>query len=97
MIDPKEPKTEGWYYTCMCSHLTGWSGSPIELGTSFENGAGDINVRNFDGLIVVSDYTTGLWTFRMDGFNGWNGKQWRMPNYSTEQDWKFGPLGPRTP
>ena len=97
MIDPKEPKTEGWYYTCMCSHLTGWSGSPTELGTSFENGAGDINVRNSDGLIVVSDYTTGLWTFRMDGFNGWNGRQWRMPNYSTDQDWKNGPLGPRKP
>ena len=90
MIDPKEPKTEGFYYTCMCSHLTGWGGSPITLGTSFENGAGDVAVRNYDGLILVTDYTTGLWTFHLDGFNGWNPKMWRMPPTPNDQDWNGG-------
>jgi hypothetical protein len=89
--DPKQPKTLGWYYTCVCEHQMGWGGSPTVPGTSVLNGAGDVDVRNADGLIVVTDYTTGLWTFRMDGFDGWNGRQFRMPNISKEQDWDNGP------
>ena len=29
--------------------------------------------RNADGLIVVSDFNSGFWAFRLDGFSGWNG------------------------
>ena len=31
--------------------------------------------------------STGLWTFRMDGFQGWNGEHWGYPNISSAQDW----------
>ncbi len=92
--NPKQPKTEGWYYTCMCEHQTGWSGSVTRPGTTIMNGAADIDIRNADGLIVMTDYTSGLWAFRFEGFNGWNGKYWRMPNSSSEQDWDRGPLNP---
>ena len=47
------------------------------------NGSFGIDVRNEDGLIVMSDMSTGLWTFRMDGFQGWSGKQWGMPDLSS--------------
>jgi hypothetical protein len=91
LVNPRQPRTEGWYYTCLCEHQMGWGGSPTTPGDSYMNGAGDIDVRNADGLIVVTDYTTGLWTFHFDGFDGWNGKQFRMPNISKEQDWGNGP------
>ena len=39
-------------------------------------GAWGIDVRNSDGLIVISDLRTGFWAFKMDGFDGWNGRQW---------------------
>jgi hypothetical protein len=55
-------------------------------------GAWGVDVRNSDGLIVVSDMVTGLWVFRMDGFEGWNGNDWGMPNLSSVQDWENGPL-----
>jgi hypothetical protein len=50
-------------------------------------------VRNADGLIVISDFHTGFWTFKMDGFDGWNGHQWGVPNNSTAIDWDNGPDG----
>ena len=90
--NPRQPKSEGWYYTCMCEHQTGWSGSVSTAGTSVMNGAADIDIRNADGLIVMTDYSSGLWSFRLDGFNGWNGRNWRMPNSSSEQDWDKGPV-----
>jgi hypothetical protein len=34
---------------------------------------------------------TGLWVFRMEGFEGWNGRDWGMPNISSVQDWEKGP------
>jgi hypothetical protein len=55
------------------------------------NGAFGVDVRNADGLIVVSDMNTGFWAFRMDGFNGWNGADWGMPNISSAQDWDNAP------
>ncbi|MBI4501909.1 MAG: hypothetical protein HY700_12215 [Gemmatimonadetes bacterium] len=91
IANPRQPKTEGWYYTCMCEHQTGWSGSVTRPGTSVLNGAADIDIRNADGLVVMTDYTSGLWSFRLEGFNGWNGRYWRMPNISEEQDWDRGP------
>ena len=71
--------------------LIGWGNSPEaakEKASKF-----GIDVRNADGLIVVSDFRTGFWAFRMDGFNGWNGHQWGMPNISSAQDWDNGPEG----
>jgi hypothetical protein len=50
-------------------------------------------VRNADGLIVVSDMVSGLYTFKMDGFPSWNGNDWNMPNISSAQDWDNGPEG----
>ena len=50
-----------------------------------------------DGLIVVSDMKTGFWDFKMDGFDGWNGHQWGMPNISSAQDWDNGPEGAPKP
>jgi hypothetical protein len=28
----------------------------------------------------------------MDGFNGWSGESWGMPNISSVQDWDNGPV-----
>jgi hypothetical protein len=58
-----------------------------------EPGTWGIDVRNADGLIVVSDMRQGVWGFRMEGFSGWNGHQWGMPNVSNAQDWDNGPDG----
>ncbi len=93
LANPKIPKTVGWYYTCLCEPDPGWNGS-IMADNSYATGANDVDVRNADGLIVLTDYTSGLWTFHLDGFDGWNGKQYRMPNISKEQDWDSEPTGP---
>jgi len=57
-------------------------------------GAFGVDVRNEDGLIVISDMTSGIWTFKMDGFSGWNGEWWGMPNISSVQDWDAPPRRP---
>ena len=51
--------------------------------------------NNDDGLIVISDMNTGFWAFRMDGFLGWNGESWGMPDISSAQKWDKGPGGVR--
>jgi len=94
--DPKNPKTEGWWYTCECTHEHGFGGNPNngwESTHSVEQGAFGVDVRNRDGLIVLSDMRTGLWLFKLAGFNGWNGKDVGMPNISSVQDWDNGPTG----
>src|SRR6185295_17545732 len=93
IINPKNPKTVGYYYTCECEHQTGWGGTNNPHGTSVMNGAADVDIGNADGLIVMTDYNTGFWSFKMDGFDGWNGQDWDMPNISSEQDWDNGPFG----
>jgi len=93
--DPKQPKTDGWYYTCGCRHGQGFGGNPDNgwQGTnSVEQGAFGVDVRNRDGLIVLSDMRTGLWLFKLDGFNGWNGRDYGMPNISSVQDYDRGPV-----
>ena len=60
-------------------------------------GAWGVDVRNADGLIVISDQDTGFWSFKMDGFDGWNGHQWGVPNVSSAQDWDNGPEGAPKP
>ena len=82
LSDPKNPKTIAHYYT----YLEGGDGDGGVM-----NGAWGVDVRNADGLIVISDMVTGLWAFRMEGFNGWNGLDWGYPNISSVQDWENGP------
>ena len=95
--DPKHPHTDGYWWTCTenCAHEHGFGGSPDNgwQGTSVEQGAFGVDVRNYDGLIVLSDMRTGLWLFHLDGFNGWNGHDYGMPNISSVQDWDHGPEG----
>ena len=92
--DPKHPKTEGHFFTCECEHEHGFGGTPDngwQSTTSVIQGAFGVDVRNYDGLVVISDMRTGLWLFKVDGFNGWNGHDVGMPNISSVQDWDRGP------
>jgi hypothetical protein len=78
--------------------MRGWGGPDApEDGNSVYAGAFGIDVRNADGLILISDFHTGFWSFKMDGFDGWNGHQWGMPNVSSAQDWDNGPDGASKP
>jgi hypothetical protein len=77
--DPENPATVGFYDT--------YIGPPNPVRSAMFNGAFGVDVRNADGLIVISDMSTGLWTMRMDGFQGWNGEDWGYPNISSAQDW----------
>ena len=95
MMDPTNPYTVGYFYTCECPHEKGVEVAP-GVG-SVMNGAWGVQVRNADGLIVISDLTTGFWAFKMDGFDGWNGHQWGLPNVSSAQDWDHGPEGAPPP
>ena len=86
LMDPKNPVTVGYYDTYIGPRTTEW----IEV----INGGFGVDVRNADGLIVMSDMTTGFWTFRMDGFNRWQGEDWGYPNISSVQDWDAEPKRP---
>ena len=91
MMDPTNPYTVAFY--------DNYDG-PIGIGAmggGVGNGSFGVDVRNADGLIVSSDLSTGFWAFYMDGFNGWNGHQWGMPNISSVQDWDNGPDGAPKP
>jgi hypothetical protein len=77
--DPLNPVTVGYYDT--------YVGPPNADRYAQFNGAFGVDVRNADGLIVISDMSTGFWTFRMDGFQGWDGEDWGYPNISSAQDW----------
>jgi hypothetical protein len=96
LTDPLNPKTDGHYFTCECKHQHGFGGTQDggwESTMSVMQGAFGVDVRNRDGLIVLSDMRTGLWLFRMDGFKGWNGHDHGMPNISSVQDYDHGPEG----
>lgn len=101
--DPKHPKTDGHYFTCMCKHEDGFGGNPDngwKTGAdapSVEQGAFGVDIRNRDGLIVISDMRSGLWLFKMNGFNGWNGHTYGQPNISSVQDYDHGPEGATAP
>jgi len=77
--DPANPVAVGYFDT--------YIGPPNEDRYSQFNGAFGIDVRNADGLIVISDMSTGFWTFRMEGFQGWNGEDWGQPDISSAQKW----------
>jgi hypothetical protein len=104
MMDPTNPYTVGYYSTLSGVKLKGLNlatgtspGNPVKESDTIFNGAWGVDIRNADGLIVVSDFRTGFWAFRMDGFDGWNGHQWGMPNISSVQDWDNGPDGAPKP
>jgi hypothetical protein len=104
MMDPTNPYTVGYYSTLSGTKLKGLNltsgtspSNPVKESDSIFNGAWGVDVRNADGLIVVSDFRTGFWAFKMDGFDGWNGHQWGMPNISSVQDWDNGPEGAPKP
>lgn len=90
MVDPKNPVTVGWYYTCLCAHQTGFGTTAAPQGESTVNGAVGVDVRNRDGMIAVADANSGLWLLRLDGFGGWRGEDWGVPNVSSVQDWSRG-------
>lgn len=87
MIDPANPVTIGWYYTCLCAHQMGIGTLSEPQGTSTVNGAVGVDVRNRDGIIAVADANSGLWLLRLEGFSGWRGEDWGVPNVSRVQDW----------
>ena len=100
LTDPKKPKTVGHWFTCECEHEHGFGGNPDngwQSTTSVEQGAFGVDIRNYDGLVVLSDMRTGLWLFRVDGFKKWNGHDYGMPNISSVQDWDHGPEGATKP
>jgi hypothetical protein len=106
MMDPANPITVGFYRTYDGPTMSGvtMAGRPDTAdisqhkGTgSVLNGAWGVAVRNADGLVVISDMTTGFWALHMDGFDGWNGHDWGMPNVSTAQNWDTGPEGVPNP
>jgi hypothetical protein len=78
--DPLKPKTAGYAYTCGCKHMTGYVDEQHIHGPSVFSGAMETDVRNADGLIVLSDLNTGFWAFRMDGFKGYKGSEQHPPN-----------------
>jgi hypothetical protein len=106
MMDPTNPVTVGYYRTYDGPDLAGVTqvARPDTAEVSLRRGSGSVlngawgvAVRNTDGLIVISDITTGFWALHMDGFDGWNGHNWGMPNISTAQDWENGPDGAPKP
>lgn len=84
MRDPVNPYTVGYFRTS--------EGPRSKISDTYTQGAWDIDVRNADGLIVVSDILTGIWVFSMEGFEGWDGRGWGLPNVSSVQDWEQGPV-----
>jgi hypothetical protein len=85
-MDPTNPVTTGFFRTYEGPH-EGRAPGNVNIG------AWGVQVRNADGLIVISDMATGFWAFKMEGFDGWNGHDWGFPNISSAQDWDYGPEG----
>jgi len=86
MRNPHDPVEVGFYDTF--NYRTPFG----PLGLEARGGYG-VDIRNADGLIVMADGYSGFWAFKMDGFDGWNGHDWGMPNVSSAQDWDHGPEG----
>ena len=99
MMDPTNPYTVGYYDTYDGPDGKGsfGGGGGGNFTWNVIQGSFGIDVRNADGLIVTSDMNTGFWALKMDGFDGWNGHQWGMPNVSSVQDWDNGPDGAPKP
>jgi hypothetical protein len=105
MMDPTNPYTVAYYNVFNMPNNMGRenevyarapgvpSTSSPAINWAIIAGTWGIDVRNADGLIVASDEQTGFWALKMDGFDGWNGHQWGVPNISSAQDWDHGPEG----
>lgn len=100
MMDPTDPYTMAYYHTYFGPHEAGCCSAAYSADPSTDprdhgvaNGAWGVQVRDADGLVVVSDMTTGFWAFYVDGFESWNGHDWGMPDVSTAQHWDSGPEG----
>ncbi len=99
LMDPTNPYTVAYYDTYAGPLQAGIAaagqneGKLIANSGGVLNGAWGVDVRNADGIIVISDEVTGFWAFTMDGFDHWNGHDWGMPNVSSVQDWDNGPDG----
>ena len=91
IMDPTDPYTQAYYITREGPMLYGPETPYATRGFQY-GGVWGVDIRNADGLIVVSDSTSGFWAFRMEGFYGWNGNAWNMPNISSAQDWDNGPV-----
>ena len=87
--NPADPVQTGFYDTYNYA-------TPYGVGTE-ASGSYGLDVRNADGLIVMADMHSGFWAFKLDGFDGWNGRDWGMPNVSSVQDWDNGPEGAPRP
>ena len=85
MRDPHNPYTVASFDTYDGPHKVGF------CSDNLCNGAFGVDVRNADGLIVISDMATGFWAFRWEGFDGWTGSDWGVPDVSSVQDWERGP------
>jgi hypothetical protein len=93
-MDPTNPTVVAYYNTREGPQLYGEApGGMGYNGGGIYDGAWAVDIRNLDGLIVVSDFNAGLWVLKMEGFDGWNGHDWGMPNISSVQDWDNGPEG----
>ena len=93
MMDPTNPYTVGYYDTYDGPHAKARHGANWPSARA----PGGVDVRNADGMIVIRRHEAGFWAFKMDGFDGWNGHQWGMPNVSSAQDWDNGPDGAPKP
>jgi hypothetical protein len=94
MMDPTNPYTVAYYDAYDAPDDI--AGAPPAGLLGSMGGTFGVDVRNNDGLIVTSG-RQGFWSFYMDGFTGWNGHQWGMPDISSAQDWDHGPDGaPKT-
>ena len=92
MTDPTRPFTEGYFHTRQGPSLAGDALFSANATTgNIYDGAWGVDIRNADGLIAVSDLNSGFWAFRMEGFQGWNGNDWAMPDISSAQVWDQGP------
>lgn len=87
MRDESDPYTVGYYRT--------WTGDLPELSSRSDDlqGSWSVDVRNHDGLIAIGDTERGLLLFTVEGFQGWHGRGWGLPNASSVQDWENGPDG----
>ncbi len=91
MRDPTNPSTVAWFDTYDGPERQGFDPRVMGPGPTPFNGSFGVDVRNADGLIVTTDFATGLHMFHLDGFDGWNGDEWGMPNISSVQDWDRPP------
>lgn len=89
MRDPENPYGVGHYHTYDGPEDENYGGDSFFVEVT--NGAFGVDVRNVDGLIVVNDFTTGFWAFRLEGFDGWSGESWGMPDISSAQNWDGSP------